>query len=72
MPGEEKVFCVAPEVMLGEQPTTASDVYSFGPLLYQIAIGQFPFQEFGAEQAIKKLLAGERPELPSTWHPQFR
>lgn len=72
MAGEEKVFCIAPEVMLGDQPTTASDVYSFGPLLYQLATGQFPFQELGAEKAMTKLISGDRPELPPTWNPQFR
>src|SRR5262249_21389318 len=35
------IIYVAPEVMAGELPTRASDVYALGVLLYQLVIGDF-------------------------------
>ncbi len=35
------VMYVAPEVVAGQSPTTASDVYALGVLLYQLVIGDF-------------------------------
>ena len=35
------VMYVAPEVVAGQSPTTASDVYALGVLLYQLAVGDF-------------------------------
>jgi serine/threonine protein kinase/DNA-binding winged helix-turn-helix (wHTH) protein len=35
------VMYIAPEVVAGQSPTTASDVYALGVLLYQLVIGDF-------------------------------
>ena len=35
------VMYVAPEVLAGQSPTAASDVYALGVLLYQLAVGDF-------------------------------
>jgi serine/threonine protein kinase/CHASE2 domain-containing sensor protein len=35
---------MAPEVLSGKQATRASDIYSFGILMYEILVGRHPFQ----------------------------
>ena len=35
------VLYIAPEVLAGQSPTAASDVYALGVLLYQLAVGDF-------------------------------
>lgn len=40
------------------------DVYSFGMLCYEILSGSVPFSAFSPREVKKKVLAGERPELP--------
>jgi serine/threonine protein kinase/formylglycine-generating enzyme required for sulfatase activity len=51
---------LAPELRAGNQPSTASDVYAFGVLLYQIGTGKLPLA-----QRVRRDLDGERdPSLP--------
>lgn len=59
---------MAPEIMKGDTPTKASDVYSFGCVLYTLCSLKVPFREFAAkendlEKFKAKVLAGERPSL---------
>ncbi|CAJ1946428.1 unnamed protein product [Cylindrotheca closterium] len=59
---------MAPEVMKGETPTKASDVYSFGCVLYTLCSLMVPFHNFAAKESELgefkvKVIAGERPSL---------
>jgi serine/threonine protein kinase len=42
-----------------------SDVHSFGMLCYEIVTGNVPFSNVGPYELKKKVLRGDRPELPS-------
>ena len=61
-------YC-APEVLRGQAATHASDVYTFGPLLYELMSGHAPFWEVPDEIAVQMLQEGLRPSLDSKWHP---
>lgn len=68
---------MAPEIMNGETATKASDVYSFGCVLYTLCTLQVPFHDFVAEEneleEFKvKIMSGERPCLKCIPHLQFR
>jgi serine/threonine protein kinase len=55
---------MAPEVLSGQQATRASDIYSFGILIYDVLVGRPPFQGSDAE-----IVAGHcsgAPPPPST------
>ncbi|CAJ1945872.1 unnamed protein product [Cylindrotheca closterium] len=59
---------MAPEIMKGETPTKASDVYSFGCVLYTLCSLKVPFRSFAAkenelEEFKAMVIAGERPSL---------
>eukprot|EP00727_Mastigamoeba_balamuthi_P006865 m51a1_g28 putative protein kinase domain containing protein (2458) ;mRNA; r:113976-122755 len=57
---------LAPEVIRKEEPTLASDVYSFGVVMWEIfARRQFFGDEPFMTELERKVVAGERPELPS-------
>ncbi len=52
----------APEALENKNNyVSASDVYSFGNLLYEIANGKKVFSEFSVEEVKQKILMGERP-----------
>jgi serine/threonine protein kinase len=59
----------APELFQGKTPGTASDVYSFGCVLYTICSLEVPFQESNSSTKTNlqdfqtKIVAGERPAL---------
>jgi serine/threonine protein kinase len=59
----------APELFQGKTPGTASDVYSFGCVLYAICSLEVPFQESNSckkanlQDFQTKIVAGERPAL---------
>jgi serine/threonine protein kinase len=63
---------MAPEMVAGEPPTTVSDVYSLGVLLYYLVTGSYPVEadsRTGVERAhdrreSRRSLAAARPELP--------
>ncbi|HEY4038899.1 MAG TPA: serine/threonine-protein kinase [Burkholderiaceae bacterium] len=55
---------VSPEQLLGEMPTTQSDLYSAGVMFYQMLTGQRPFQG-GAATVMQQMLTEKAP-APST------
>jgi len=55
----------APEVHDGEIYTEAADVFSYGLILYEIAMRRLPFQETPAEDVPKLWKKGERPSIGS-------
>lgn len=68
---------MAPEIMNGETATKASDVYSFGCVLYTLCTLKVPFHDFVAkenelEEFMAKIIAGERPDLKCVPSLQFR
>jgi len=60
----------APELWRGGDATKASDVYAFGCLAYEIFIGRPPFS--GTPDQIMHGHLHERPEPPSSAHPECR
>jgi serine/threonine protein kinase len=56
---------VAPEVLRGNSYTKASDVYSFGMIMWVISSGQNPFScyEFNSELALRIVTECERPPI---------
>jgi serine/threonine protein kinase len=58
---------MAPEIMLGHGSTLASDVYSFGILLWELCTLEKPFKDFSSGKLFKKnvFAEGYRPSLTS-------
>ncbi len=55
----------APEICKGERPTRATDVYSFGVIMWEIAVREIPFTEIKWHHEIDKAVAGgARPKIP--------
>lgn len=54
---------LAPEVIDGDEPTPAADVYSFGLTLYELATGGYPY----AASSPEELLAAHRQAAPMTF-----
>lgn len=55
---------MAPEQVLGETPTPATDIYALGVLLYECLTGELPLEERG-ESPVPMLMDKIRNELPS-------
>ncbi len=53
----------APEVLRLHQDTKASDIYSFGVLLWEMQTGQIPWKDLNNDAIKQKVLAGERPAI---------
>ena len=65
---------MAPEVLLGAQPTVRSDIYSLGVLLFFLVTGEFPVVATSLEDLKhahagnrKRFLRDIRPDLPSSF-----
>ncbi|KAG9287607.1 hypothetical protein G9A89_019668 [Geosiphon pyriformis] len=63
---------IPPEVLGGDQYSKASDIYSFGSIMYEIATGRLPFGDVPHEtDLVKKICEGLRPEIPDEVPPIF-
>jgi serine/threonine-protein kinase len=61
---------MAPEVAMGAQADHRSDLYSFGVLMYEMLLGQLPFQE--KNQQMTALAHVDKPvPTPRSLHPLF-
>jgi transcriptional regulator with GAF, ATPase, and Fis domain len=59
---------LAPELLAGEAPSAASDLYAVGVMLYQLLWGGMPFEGSAAEIVVRQLRADPRApegEVPS-------
>ena len=57
---------IAPEVIIGRKYTFASDIYSFGILMWEISSGQTPFNNYEHNYDLAmKIVNGMRPKIKS-------
>lgn len=62
----ETPMWVAPEILAGGQYSRASDVYSYGIIVYEIFVRKTPFEELDfrfLNQLEEQIIAGARPDL---------
>lgn len=59
----------APEQVRGEPPTTATDVYGLGLLLYEVLNGTRPFPDTGDRHALETSILHDAPPAPSSARP---
>eukprot|EP01105_Mastigella_eilhardi_P018433 TRINITY_DN4269_c0_g1_i2.p1 TRINITY_DN4269_c0_g1~~TRINITY_DN4269_c0_g1_i2.p1 ORF type:complete len:393 (-),score=98.89 TRINITY_DN4269_c0_g1_i2:53-1231(-) len=55
----------APEIRQGAEFTTASDVFSYGLVLWEIHTRETPLAALGPAEAYDAYVSGQRPEIPS-------
>src|ERR1051325_9086512 len=56
---------VAPEVLRGNQFTVSSDIYSFGMLMYELAISLPPYHNYSSDESLLHDICDEvRPKVP--------
>merc|ERR1711964_710526 len=69
--GKIQTFCgtppfMSPEVVRREEYTTASDVWSFGVLMFEMLTGRLPFEQKGIRELLNEIACGSnRPAWPS-------
>eukprot|EP00735_Rhodelphis_limneticus_P007242 TRINITY_DN19749_c0_g1::TRINITY_DN19749_c0_g1_i1::g.11297::m.11297 TRINITY_DN19749_c0_g1::TRINITY_DN19749_c0_g1_i1::g.11297 ORF type:complete len:242 (-),score=18.51,sp/Q7T6Y2/YR831_MIMIV/33.13/5e-18,sp/Q7T6Y2/YR831_MIMIV/25.68/2e-12,Pkinase_Tyr/PF07714.12/3.1e-21,Pkinase/PF00069.20/1e-20,Kinase-like/PF14531.1/0.012 TRINITY_DN19749_c0_g1_i1:33-758(-) len=71
-PGSSAYWC-PPEVIRGERPSCASDMYAYGMVLWKIIAKELnPFGKLSHLDIMRAIDAGERPPIPSgsspLWH----
>src|ERR1044071_4326704 len=55
---------IAPEVIAGKETTFASDIYSFGILMWEITSGQPPFNNYENDYDLAlRVINGMRPKI---------
>ncbi len=60
----------SPEIVAGENPTSAADLYSLGLVIYEMLTGMLPFRTDSA-RAAALLRLEEDPPTPQTWQPEL-
>ena len=58
----------SPELLNSEQdnqPTVESDSYALGMVILEVLSGHVPFEQFGRQSVIIKVIGGKRPERPN-------
>lgn len=61
----------APEIYKGRNPTTASDIYSFGVILWELFTGKKPFAEKKESEVISLIQQGKHEEITSDIPDEF-
>ena len=62
----------APEVIKNQKYSKASEVYSFGVVLYEILTFQYPFNNLNLCETIEKVGTGYRPRIDDSISPFYR
>src|SRR6185369_4979645 len=64
---------VAPEVLLGDHYTKASDIYSFGMIMWTLASGIRPFSDVPHDEklAYEIIINGKRPKISEDNFPKI-
>lgn len=57
---------MATEQVFGDKPTTASDVYSLGMMIWTVFTREYAFEEKQKSEVWKEIVAGIRPVIPET------
>lgn len=60
------VYYCAPEVLMGKEPSVASDIYSMGVVFYEILTGTIPFDAPSPEEIALKQIKTKFPEPSKT------
>jgi Tol biopolymer transport system component/predicted Ser/Thr protein kinase len=63
---------MAPEVLQGDSPTVASDIWALGVLLYELSSGHLPFSGRTPFDLSAAILRGVPPPLPAHVQPSVR
>ena len=61
---------LAPELLRGEDPSVATDVYAMGVLLYEMFTGRVPFDDNDTARLVRRVLA-EQPPKAQTLRPDL-
>src|SRR5437764_761592 len=71
---EGKIFgvlpYVAPEVLQGQPYTQASDIYSFGIIMYELFANAYPYPEMSNTNLVLAVCQGLRPNIGNIKIPQ--
>jgi hypothetical protein len=54
---------LAPEMLAGDKPTAAVDIYASGVMLYQALSGQYPFAQVGRAELMMRVIEGNATPL---------
>ncbi|KAK8858175.1 hypothetical protein M9Y10_013276 [Tritrichomonas musculus] len=54
-----------PELYVGDGASFQSDLYSFGIIIYELAMGENPFENLSAQDAIQRITEGKIQTLPT-------
>ena len=65
------LLCRAPEVLQGKEPTSASDVYGLGVILYRMVYGVLPFTGGSEKELLKQIKEKEYNEEYKEGHSPF-
>lgn len=71
----ESEYCMAPELLYGEKPSAASDIYGLGMVMFTIlnkGLPPFANSERDIKMAEKRLKNGEKPVLPGNVNSRLR